>query len=290
MALSRGRQFRKYDKEFPVPQVLAPRGRTCAVLAAAIVAIALAGCARPKGDFGRAERTVVHDQMMPAVGKVMARGREEPVSDFNYTDDEREFRDRTWSIVRPMHARDWLAANKAELQRTRIVGEVDRTLDPETYYKLLRSDRYQSSEARYERVILDIRSDQDLLDPFYALLLKVQAADAERIRVARASMSATPKERHDARARVAENRQLQEWACRSLRFRLIAYRNAIDRLEIETPSKRLFEANTAWRRLASAVKACATAGTASAQRVAAEERPSRFATGGWGTMTKPQQK
>ena len=139
--------------------------------------------------------------MMPAVGKVMARGREEPVSNFNYTDDEREFRDRAWAIVSPMHGRDWLAANKAELQRTRIVGEVDRTLDPETYYKLLRSDRYQSSEARYERVIHDIRSDQGLLDPFYALLLQVQAADAERIRVVRASMSATPKERHDARAR-----------------------------------------------------------------------------------------
>jgi len=258
-------------------------------VAAVMVALSLAACARPTGDFGRAKPSVVHDTIMPAIGTSNARGRNEPVSDFNLTNDEREFRDRAWALVSPPHTHDWIGAVKAEGQRTRILYEADRSLDPEKYYQLLREDRYQSSDARYDRVIHDINADIDLVGPFYVVMRRVIATDAERLRVVNASVDATDKERKSAYARVYENRATQDWACRALIYRLRSYRNAIDRLEIETPSDRLFETNQAWRHLAAVAKDCGNgaAGAAVAQQPA--ERPSRIATG-WGIEQNVPQK
>lgn len=263
----------------PSRTVRQPRRGNSAVIGVALaIVLAVTGCARPTGDFGRAKTSTIHDDVLPAVGTSMARQRGEPVSGFNFTNDERELRDRSWAIVSPPHSKDWLAAQKAGAQRTRLLGEADRTLDPKSYYDYLRRDPYRSSDARFDRVINDIRSDKKLVDPFYDVLKRVLSADAERARVARASSTATLKERRAAHARVEENIQIQNWVCRALRFRLKAYRNAIDRLEIETPSKRLFEANLAWRRLSEAIDAAqnATAGSSivSQRRV----RPSRFAS------------
>ena len=251
------------------------------LLVAAALAVAVTGCARPKGDFGRAVRSTIHDDLMPSMGASSARERGEPVSKFNLTNDERVLRDRSWAIVSPPHSRDWHGAEKAELQRTRIYGEVDRTLDPGNYYELLRTDKYRSSDARYDRVINDINSDIALVEPFHVVLRRVLAADAERLRVVRASLTAIPEDRKNAFARVDENKKLQNWVCRSLMFRLSAYRHAIDRLEIETPSDRLFDANRAWRHLAAAIKAAQDASAASPVRLSAEPRKSRIASG-WG--------
>lgn len=261
--------------------------RHCATAVLLCSAIALTGCARPKGDFGRAQASTIHDDVLPSMGTSAARERGEPVSNFNLTNDEQEMRQRSWAIVSPPHARDWQAAQKAEGQRTRNLGEVDRTNDPDTYSDLLRDDKYKSSDARYDRVINDIRSDQKLVDPFYAVLQRVLAADAERGRAARASITATEEERKSAFARIDENRRLQNWVCRALRFRLKAYRIAIERLKIETPSDRLFKANLAWRRLDEAVRAAQNATAKTALGPQATVRASRFATQ-WEEVKVPQ--
>ncbi|HQF31403.1 MAG TPA: hypothetical protein PLJ34_08145, partial [Hyphomicrobiales bacterium] len=74
----------------------------CGALAA--LAIVLAGCLRPTGDFGRARPSFVNDQIAPMIGLASASARGEAVSLYNLTDDERELRDLSWSIVRPPHA------------------------------------------------------------------------------------------------------------------------------------------------------------------------------------------
>ncbi len=273
-----------------VPLFHLPRhGLLTAFGCAILVTLALTGCARPKGDFGRTKSSTIHDDVMPSMGTYSARRRGEPVSNFNLTNDERELRDRSWAIVGPPHAADWAADQKAEGQRTRLLGEVDRTLDPKTYYDYLRKDSYQSSDARYDRVINDMRSDKKLVDPFYVVLKRVLAADAERARVARASITATSEERRSAQARVDENIRLQNWVCRALRFRLQAYRNAVDRLEIETPSDRLFEVNLAWRRLDTAIDAAQKATAESFATTQQTVRPSRFASQ-WANEDKVPQK
>ncbi|MDN3719741.1 hypothetical protein QW131_12595 [Roseibium salinum] len=54
-----------------------------------VAATALSACTRPTGDFGRAKPSVIHDDLMPAVGNEAARLRGDPVSKFNYTNDEK---------------------------------------------------------------------------------------------------------------------------------------------------------------------------------------------------------
>ncbi len=263
-------------------------GRTharTAVLVALAVSFGLSACARPTGDYGRARPSVIHDKVMPAAGDRLTDvrryfaskdGRYLPVSNFNMTDDERELRNRSFAIVRPPHAKDWIAANLVEGQRTRILAPIDTKLDPADYYKYLRKDKFRSSEARYVRLISDMRADTELVGPFYELARKVMAADEERMRVVHATPTLTAEQRAMTKSRVDENLARIRWVWRALRFRLKAYRIAIDGLEVETPSVRIYDANLAWRRLAAAI-ADAEAGNLDTERLeAGPVRPSRL--------------
>src|SRR5690606_31726821 len=119
------------------------RGRAAwaAVTLAAII-LALAGCARPVGDFGRAAPGVLHDAIMPAVGAARAEAAGEPVSDFNRTDEETEMHNRVWRFLVAPHAHDWFYDTAVELQRTRLSGATDAGFSPDRYYDHLRSTRY----------------------------------------------------------------------------------------------------------------------------------------------------
>ncbi|MCC2110776.1 MAG: hypothetical protein KDJ16_01935 [Hyphomicrobiales bacterium] len=201
-----------------------------------VCALTLAACARPVGDFGRARPSVIHDKIMPAIGLGSANGREEPVSLFRFTDDEKRMRDMSWAIVRPPHADDWYAANLIELERTRILGPVDLSLDPRSYYEMLRREPYRSSEARYSRVANDADADAEGVRPFYTIVCRVFEADRERLRVARGLPDLSAEEAANVEARVWENRNVAAWGWRALEFRVAAYRYALERLQIETPT------------------------------------------------------
>ena len=83
-------------------------GRARRALAASglLIALALAGCARPVGDFGRAEPDPVHDTVMPALGATRAYLARQPVSAFNLTDQEQEMRNRIWRDLAAPNAFD----------------------------------------------------------------------------------------------------------------------------------------------------------------------------------------
>ncbi|MEZ5839485.1 MAG: hypothetical protein R3D02_03310 [Hyphomicrobiales bacterium] len=200
------------------------------------VGLLVAGCLRPEGDFGRPRPSFINDTVAPVIGLASASARGEPVSPYNLTDDERELRDLSWSIVRPPHALDWAGASLAELQRTRILGPVDLYYDPRLYYGLLRLERFKSSEARYARVADDALADADGVKPFYAAACRVFAADEERMHVAGRLQNIPERSAQFAAARVEENRNVVAWGWRALQYRLAAYRYALDRLQIETPS------------------------------------------------------
>ncbi|MEP3280155.1 MAG: hypothetical protein ABJN26_01720 [Stappiaceae bacterium] len=215
-----------------------------------------AACGRPVGDFNRAEPNVIHDKVLPAFGNGLARARKEPVSNFPLTNDEKLLRNLGWGLVRPPHAGDWIAATIVEAQRTRITKAEDWRLDPREYFRLLISDKYRSSDARYDRVIADANADAQLVRPFCRVAERVNAADKERLAVIRRTPQVSQQRYAGATARVWENQQVIEWAERSMEFRLKAYKYAIEQLQIETPSAtRVWDANTAWRRFAGAVAA-----------------------------------
>lgn len=216
----------------------------------ALLALGLAACVRPTGDFGRAQPSVVHDKVLPLVGEQNARLRGDPVSKFNFTNDELLMRDLAWGLIRPPHVKDWIGGTIAELSRTRILPEVEGRIPPDTYYLFLRSDRFQSSDARYDRIAADAEGDAELVPPFCEVALRVKAADAERLRVLSTKDLVTEEMYEGAKARVFENRTVIVWVAQALRFRIEAYTRAVDTLEVETPTKdRLWKANTAIRTL-----------------------------------------
>ena len=257
----------------------------------ALLAFVLSACVRPTGDFDRARPSVIHDDLMPTVGDGAARLRGDPVSNFNYTDDEKLLRDRGWTLIRPPWTKDWIGGTKVELARTRVLPETDGRVPPDLYYHYLRSDKFKSSNARYDKIAADASGDAKLVHPFCEVALRVKKADDERLRALRSRPVTSEEAFAGAKARVWENRVMIKWVGQALRFRIIAYKKALDGLEIETPTEnRVWKVNTAIRELEGQVR-IAEAGCDSENRYGQDDpvRRSRIFTG-WGTERAPVQK
>lgn len=246
--------------------------------------MALAACSRPTGDFDRARPSVLHDKVMMQTGELAARYRGDPVSKFNYTDDENLLRDRGWGFIRPPWTKDWIGGTVAEMARTRNIPEAEGRVPPDLYYIFLRSDKFRSSNARYDRLAADAKGDAELVRPFCEVAVRVRAADDERLR-ALGSRQVVTKETYDgAKARVYENRVMTAWVAQAIGYRIKAYQRALDGLEIETPTgDRMFQTSQAVRTLEAEAQilpeGCALPSDAATGPAAA--RKSRIYTG-WG--------
>ena len=229
--------------------------RSLALAVVMTASLALSACVRPTGDFDRARPSVIHDDLMPAVGENAARLRGDPVSKFNYTNDEELLRDRGWTLIRPPWTKDWIGGTMVELSRTRVLPETEGRVPPDLYLIYLRSDKFRSSDARYDKIAADATGDAELVMPFCEVALRVQKADDERLRVLR-NQPVTTQETYDgAKARVWENRVMIKWVGQALRYRIIAYKKALKGLEIETPSQdRVWKVNNAIRELEGQVR------------------------------------
>ncbi|WP_181704322.1 hypothetical protein [Chthonobacter albigriseus] len=214
------------------------------------LAIGLAACGRPTGDFGRAKPSALNDEVLPLVGKLAATIREEPVSWYNLTDDERLLRDRAWNFVRPPHVGDWWLEPLVEGQRTRILPVLDPRFNPTRYYLFLRAGDYRSSETRWTKVMDDITGDALLVPPFCEVAARVRRTDAWRIGRVNADQSVTPDVLVDTYNRIEENNRQMSWVWRALAYRLTSYRFAIERMALETPSEQMWAVNRAFDALA----------------------------------------
>lgn len=247
---------------------------------ALLLSLALTGCERPTGDFGRAEPSLIHDRLMPALGEKVAEwDRREVVSDFNSTDREGALRDRAWSLIRAPHVRDWFGETLVELERTRILPEIDWAFDPRGYYNFLRRDRFVSSDARWARAIADMRVDADLIGPFWNEARQVRDDDAARLRSLDRRGGGSPEELQNTYARIDENARVVDRVWRAMRLRLAAYRDAIDRMMVETPSARHGEAERAWSDLRAAIGRAEAGLPPLSRRTATAAPRSRYATG-----------
>lgn len=207
--------------------------------AAAAVSLALlaAGCSttRPTGDFGRAEASVLHDDVMPAIGALKTEHIDKrPVSNFNQTDQEREMHDRVWRYLTAAHAKDWSFDTSVEFQRTRI-GRTDHKFKIDRYYKLISSERYASSRVRYSTMSDHVSIDIDLMPPTFHSICAVLDIDRQRAVAAGEIAGLEPAMRQEQRDRKAENDEKIGWFVRAIRYRYESYNYALEHLLVETP-------------------------------------------------------
>jgi hypothetical protein len=207
----------------------------------ALVAIALLGataaCARPVGDFGRAQPGALHDEILPAVGKTRAELAGEPVSNFNLTDQEREMHDRVWRFLAAAHARDWFYDFSVELQRTRLSGPLDHKFKADRYSRWLRQTDYASSRVRYSTVADHVTADLDTMPGTFRAICAVLEVDRRR-GIAAGEVAGTGGQ---ALARKAENDMRIDWFVRAVAYRYESYGYALDHLLVETPHEEAVE-------------------------------------------------
>lgn len=205
----------------------------CPVLASVLVA----ACVPPTGDFGRARPSLVHDSLMPKIGKIAASQRHEPRSDLDMTDDEKELRRRSWVIVMPNGPRPDYERALVELRRTRILPAHWTQLDRTTYALRLSAEPHASATSRYMRLRDDIEKDRAMIPSFFQLAAQVMEMDAVRERTLDSLAVIAPRERENAMARIAENRIVIWWTHQELKERANRYAYALERLLIETPDR-----------------------------------------------------
>jgi hypothetical protein len=232
------------------PTTRSSRGASAckAALAAVLVLGALAGCARPTGDFGRPERSYLNDIAMPAVGKARAHMAGEPVSTFNETDQEREMRDRVWRFLVSPNGRDWAYDSRAELQRTRLEPIKAGRFTIDRYYKTLSGDAYASSTVRFKRIETDAEIDIATLPATFDAVCAVIEIDRQRA-VAQANLQLGGDVAANVAARKTENDQYIGWFVNALRYRYDSYSYALDHLLVETPHREAEAADRSLSRL-----------------------------------------
>jgi len=219
------------------------------------VLLLLSACS-VEGDFGRRQPSVITDTFLPVSGRQAAASRGEPVSTFILTDDEQQLRDRAWRFLSPALPRTAFDSHVALLRTTRVIPAYAQVPGPEAYFTALMSIDWQSSKPPYRRLLDDMSADDRLLDPYFAILARVEAADAIRLKGLPFIPDLAPQEKANVLARVAENRGLAWWVNEALSQRIVAYRYALQRLFIEIPDR---QGVTAERQLA-ALEAKARAG------------------------------
>lgn len=204
-----------------------------------ILLLTLTACARPVGDLGRAQRNVLNDEVMPALGNAISKG-----SSFNLADQEIEMRDRVWRYLVAPHAYDWFGDIAVEFQRTRIVPISNKPRKIDTYYKWLHSERFASSRVRYSRLEEDAIADIGMMPSAFVSICAVIELDRQRGLASNQIAGLEDDVAANAALRHAENRAVIDWFVRSVVHRYESYSYALDHLLVETPHEEAVSANS----------------------------------------------
>lgn len=210
-----------------------------------LLLLTLTACARPVGDFGRAERNVLNDEVMPALGNYLSKG-----SAFNLADQEIEMRDRVWRYLVAPHAYDWFGDVAVEFQRTRIVPVTNKHMQVAKYYGWLHSERFASSRVRYTRLEEDAIDDIGMMPSAFLSICAVIELDRQRGVASNQVVGLEDEVAINAAKRHADNRVVIDWFVRSVAYRYESYSYALDHLLVETPHEEAVGANARLSELA----------------------------------------
>jgi hypothetical protein len=195
--------------------------------------IAATGCT-PNADFGRLRPSLVSDDMHAWVGKDAAASRGITPSTYPLTDDEREMRDLAFALIEPSFDRNRWYSVLDEYGLSDNVRPDWYTYDVQSYSRELMAKPFRSATARYAKINDDINDDIQRIGPFFMVAHRVLDIDTKREKSL--AFVHVPEGGGNAKARMAENVLVVAWVQQSLADRAEAYRIALGRLVVETPT------------------------------------------------------
>jgi hypothetical protein len=208
----------------------------------AALAILFSGC---YGDFGRPRPSYFGDNRAWWLGVEAANSAGLPASAFPLTDHEILMRDLAFNLIAPPYDRARWNAVLFGFFSTGVVPRYEPYGVRTAYGLWLFSNGYPSSTARYAKLADDIRNDSERIDPFVAAASKVLDLDRKREQSLAYVSTLAVEEVANAKARIAENALIVDWVRWCLTERAAAYRFALERLVIATPSPKAVDAERA---------------------------------------------
>jgi len=220
------------------------------VVTTLFLVVYLAACARPVGDFGRAQTDVLHDEILPRVGALATHSRGEPVSLFNLTNEEKEMRNRIWRFLTANRAQDWMFDTAVEMQRTRLSAPIDLNFRTDRYYSHLRLNDFASSRGRYLRLSQDVYDDIETVPGAFVSICHVMEIERRRQVALTGLYAKNEGVKQQVLAREYENKNFITWFARAVDYRYKSYDVALNRLLVETPHEEAHTANEYLNRFA----------------------------------------
>jgi hypothetical protein len=209
-------------------------------LAALAMVALLPACGTNNGDFGEVRGTYLRDDMHDWLGFGAYAGQSIPPSNFRLTDDERALRDLAYPLIEaPYDRQQWYSA----------FGDYNEIVsDPRTknfrteYSNRLLGSHVRSPSALYARLSDDVRNDITRLPQFFEIAARVLDIDEKRRTSLSVVADTNSQERVNALARIRENSSLVALVRTKIYERVSAYRYALDRLVISSPSVQAVDA------------------------------------------------
>lgn len=208
-------------------------GRVVRALGLALVLCVGPAGAHELGDFGRVKPGVLNDTIIPETDRVMRRLGNQPVSNFNITDEEREMHDRVYRFLIARHARDWAFDYEQVIFVAGVFSSRPDKFD--LYYRWLSNERYASSRVRYNTIADDIGADLLTLPATFKAICAVVEIDRQRAVAATELTDVEAPMLKQVRLRKAENDLYVGRFVAALGYRYGSYSYALDHFLVETP-------------------------------------------------------
>jgi hypothetical protein len=195
--------------------------------------IALGGCGT-RGDFGEISRSASRADMHDGLSRAAFAGERTALSDFPLTEDERALRDLAYPLIEWPYDRHKFYSIAGEYG---LIGAARRPrFDVGAYATHLLGDEERTASSRYGVLMDDIRNDTTRLPQFFETAARVLDIDGKRRKSLLYVSPLSEHERSNALSRIEENAAIVAMVRRSLAERVAAYRFALERLVVMTPS------------------------------------------------------
>ena len=192
-------------------------------------------------DFGRVRPSLRTDDMHRWMGPAVTEHYGERASQFRLTDDERMLRDLAYPLIEPSYDRQRWYSVLNEYGLSGIFQPHYWVYEESGYAQAMFANPARSTETYYARMIDDIRNDIDRIGPFAVVARRVSDMDVRRDKSLRYVSDMTREEHANAVARMRENMLIARWVHQSLTERMHAYRFALERLVVSSPSRQAAE-------------------------------------------------